>query len=149
MSGTFDRADKLVMVAGLGVFFLLAGYVLAHAHEDIIPPPPEQGTSVTLGGLYIVCDTKDQVADIITGGGHDNKALEAKFHEYNAKIDTKGEPTCDVAQVGRVVVGESEMLGVNMSADGREVNSWAVHIGNEQGEWWMLYGVPTVQGDPA
>lgn len=135
------------MVAGLAVFFLLAGYVLSHATEsNSIPPPPDPGTSITLGGLYIVCDTKEEVADIVSAG-RDNKALEAKFLTHNTKTNPKGEPDCAVAQVGRVVIVGSEMLGVNMSADGREVNSYAVHFGNAQGDWWMLYGVPTTQGN--
>lgn len=147
MSHKMDWIEKLTLALALGILAVLASYTLSHSMEsNSIPPPPDPGTSVTLGGLYIVCDTKEQVADIVSAG-RDHKALEAKFQAHNAKTNPKGEPDCAVAQVGRVVIGESEMLGVNMSADGREVNSYAVHFGNQQGDWWMLYGVPTTQGN--
>lgn len=116
---------------------VLAGSARA---EEYLQPPPE-GWSGSFRSQFVVCDTKDQISEIAKLGEATYAPMHDKLTELYQKANGKGEHTCILAPITNMVVGENEDLGFIVDSAGVKSKAWAVHIGNPEGDWWMLYAV--------
>lgn len=144
MARLVSLALAVVMLAW--TFFLAALLLAGQSHAAQRGPPPN-GWYGAFAMPQIVCDTQEQIASIAAAGAKDNDALQARLAELIRFRNEKGESTCAVLDVGPVAVGESIQLGLVHALQGMN-ETWAVHIGNAQGDWWILYGSPVEGGVP-
>jgi hypothetical protein len=111
----------------------------ARAEEYLEPPPA--GLEVSFQNKYVVCHTKEQVVEIGKLGATEYAPMLAKINEQFQKATDHGEHTCFVTAVEDIFTGESEETGFLIDANGVKSKAWVLHIGNEHGEYWMLYAV--------
>lgn len=130
------------MIAATGFLVLVSK---ARAEEYLEPPPA--GWSGSFQNQFVVCDTKEEVAEIANLGKEKYAPMHAKLNELYMKANAKGEHTCILAPITNMVVGENEDLGFIVDSTGVKSKTWAVHIGNPEGDWWMLYAVHPKQAE--
>jgi hypothetical protein len=139
--------SRKLAIGGLCVAAVaLLGYSRAQAEEYLGPPP--SGMAVSFQNKFVVCDTKEQVVELGKLGASEYAPMLAKLNELYEKADDRGEHTCVVAPIENIIAGENEEIGFIVDSKGVKSKAWALHIGNEHGEWWMLYAVhpKAVQG---
>lgn len=130
------------VLAGLGMIGVTALIVWAgasRAAEKENTGPPPQGFYGQIFQPMAGCDTKDQVSDIAAEGMKGGNAINEKIGVMHSIIDQKGEPTCVFGKyptplaVGEVVSLPDTKIGET------PVHAWALHVGNQGGDWWVLY----------
>ena len=132
------------MLTGAAMIALMAALVYGanKAHAE----PPKQGSYDMVTFPAIVCDTKENIQTIAKAGVDDGKKMQAAFEALVAMKDEKGEPTCTIAPpAGPFAFGENEPLGVLHTQDDTLVDAWAVHLGNENGDWWIIWAEKSKQ----
>lgn len=117
--------------------------LIASARAD----PPPKGWFGSFSGQYIVCDTKDEIRQIAEAGKDDGAKLVAEFKKLADTKNDKGERACVLAPVEEMAVGESEYIGIATAESGTKAKTYAIHIGNQAGEWWMMFGEQVAQSD--
>ena len=117
----------LKSLAALGAaLFVLAGPALAE--------PPPKGYYGNFALPMISCTEREQLVEIFKAGEHDPEdGAKAQFDEY------RRQGVCVVANPGPVAVGEVESLGTFYHSKGKQFLAWALHVGNAQKHWWVMY----------
>jgi hypothetical protein len=86
---------------------------------------------------FIVCDTRDQIMQVVDAV-RTNK-LEAKLTEFVKRIDANHEPVCTYGDIGPVVFGASEHVGVVIDNE-RVIDVWVSHVRGPRGESYLIWG---------
>ncbi len=122
---------KTTLIAAL-LFLFGAGGALAD---------PPSGSRVNLDlEMVLVCDTKEQIADIgIAALDGLESAMEA-FKPYNNLFNERGERVCILqALTGMFAIGEAILIGP-FQGKGKKLILWAVNIMEVTGAtWWIMW----------
>lgn len=131
-------------VIGLSIGFIaLCMYSRAKSEES---GPPPQGSYVSILQPMLSCDTQQQIKDIADAKVESDEAMAAKIDEYAKVIDKNNEPSCVFGKLkAAVAIGESVILP-ELNFGGTIVQAWAVHVGTEGGDWYVMYLSPKSAG---
>ncbi len=124
------------------------------AHADPLFGPPAKGYyGLVAVSPSVLCLTSDNVKTLVNVGlVSKGKQNIEKLREMVNTLDKGGNSLCAlVRHLGPVAVGESNDLGDSYNADGILMHVWAVHVGNQAGDAWLLYGLDKAKEkvDPA
>jgi hypothetical protein len=123
-----------IIAAALG----LCAYSRAQAQDKIYYDPPSPGQVIRVPE-NVLCDEKQQVVDIGKAGHSSFQGLVAKYQEYAAAKDAKGEPVCAYQSVQSARAVEVEQIGVAWGGNGEQFMTYAVRIAGDDGnELWLL-----------
>ncbi len=128
------RTSTCAIAAGI-LAITTIGLGLGTARAD----PPPYGWYGSFSGLYIVCDTEDQVRAISEAGARSSTEMMATFDKFAAVTNSRGEPSCVNTIVPHMRVEQATNLGFSHTFKDVPVNVWSVHITNPYGDAWMLY----------
>jgi hypothetical protein len=125
------RNLPLGTVAVLVCGFMTIGSNFARAE------PPESLAYYEPKTPFVACDTREQIMQIVNSV-KTNKLREtlAAFSKQN---DAHREPACVYGDIGPVVFGASEHVGVVIDNE-RALNVWVSHVGNRRGQFYVLWG---------
>jgi hypothetical protein len=105
--------------------------------------PPAPGSTAMLPNPVLVCDTQAQIASVVDAAkAQPDGGAKAKYDEFKSTMDAKGEPTCIIEHVIGAPVSESTDMGTFQFMPDHWFHGWAVHIGDESANGWMLYLEP-------
>ena len=80
---------------------------------------------------FVTCDTRDQIMQVLDAvRAH---IVEEKLDEFAKAAGPKNEPGCLYSDIGPILFGASEHVGVLFDND-RAINLWVSHVGNRRGE---------------
>ena len=100
--------------------------------------PPETMAYYEPQTPFIVCNTRAQIMQIVNSVKA-NKLRET-LADFSKQIDaTNHEPACAYGEIGPVVFGASEHVGVVVDNE-RALNVWVSHVGNLRGQFYLLWG---------
>jgi hypothetical protein len=86
---------------------------------------------------FIICDTRDEITQVLEAvRAH---KLSQKLAEFAKTTGPKHEPVCAYSNVGPLVFGASEHVGVLFDSE-RAINMWISHVGNRRGDFYLLWG---------
>jgi len=86
---------------------------------------------------FVICDTRDQIMQVLDAvRAH---KLQDKLDEFVKAAGRKNGPACLYSDIGPIVFGASEHVGVLFDND-RAINLWVSHVGNRRGEFYLLWG---------
>ena len=86
---------------------------------------------------FIICDTRDEITQVLDSvRAH---KLSEKLAEFAKTTGPKHEPVCAYSDVGPLVFGASEHVGVLFDSE-RAINMWVSHVGNLRGQFYVLWG---------
>lgn len=126
------------------IFGLLVAGLLSSTATASPPPADYYGG---FNGYYFICDSQEQATAIAQAGKDGADAVMAKFREYYALKNEKGESACGYQQLpGAWQVGERIEFGpIKYGKDNHPATAWILHIGNADMALWMLYA-DTIEG---
>ena len=122
----------------------VAGTLACLLPTGVLGDPPGDVVAAIDIPAALVCDTKEQIADIALAaiaGGIDGALI--AFRPYAMARNDRGEPLCVIGRMrGRFAFGESVFVGEGMVRDAVR-HFWATHIGLPTGlDYWMLWDEP-------
>jgi hypothetical protein len=86
---------------------------------------------------FVICETHDEIMQVLDSvRAH---KLNEKLAEFSKTPGPKHEPVCTYSDVGPVLFGASEHVGVLFDSE-RAINMWVSHVGNRHGEFYLLWG---------
>jgi len=123
---------SLGSLAALTCAFVAIGTNFARAD------PPESLGYYEPKTPFIVCNTREQIMQVV------NSVKENRLRETLAGFSkqigaTKHEPACAYGEIGPVVFGASEHVGVVIDNE-KALNVWVSHVGNLRGQFYLLWG---------
>lgn len=121
----------LVMVAAT------AAIVAAGSARADVPPKSWYGAFPV---PVIACDTEEEIAAIAKARDNGHDAMVEKFKELAATLGKGNAPACAYGNVGMVAAGENVPLPDSKDANEAPVSLWALHVGNSDVDFWILYG---------
>ena len=86
---------------------------------------------------FIACDTREEIMQIVDSVKA-NK-LKETLAAFSKQTDGNREPACVYGDIGAVVFGASEHVGVVIDNE-RALNVWVSHVGNLRGQFYVLWG---------
>jgi hypothetical protein len=99
--------------------------------------PPQSAAYYEPKTPFVICDTRDQIMQVLDAvRAH---KLKDKLDEFAKAAGPKNEPGCLYGDVGPILFGASEHVGVLFDNDGA-INLWVSHVGNRRGEFYLLWG---------
>ena len=119
----------------------LASACLAETQE-VVPPPP--GWIGSFGISFIVCDSKDQLREIVLAGESGYSKGVERYKKYFAERNDKGMARCDHYNAEHPVlvrIGISEEIGYYYDRSDIKTKAWAIAINNGVSDRWLLFGV--------
>jgi hypothetical protein len=88
---------------------------------------------------FIVCDTRDQMNDVIDAIKV-GKVLD-KMEELKKIIDSNGEPVCMNGPLGPLTFDNNESIGtITDTQQNVQVNFWVSSVHNPKGKFFLLWG---------
>ena len=86
---------------------------------------------------FVVCDTRDQIMQMLDAvRAH---KVKQKLAEFAKTAGPNHEPACLYSEIGPVVFGASEHVGVLFDNE-KAIDMWVSHVGNRRGEFYLLWG---------
>jgi len=100
--------------------------------------PPETLAYYEPKTPFIVCNTRAQILQIVNSVKANR--LRETLADFSKQVDaTNHEPACTYGEIGPVVFGASEHVGVVIDNE-RALNVWVSHVGNLRGQFYLLWG---------
>ena len=86
---------------------------------------------------FIICNTREEITQVLDSvRAH---KLGDKLAEFAKTTGPKHLPVCAYSDVGPLVFGASEHVGVLFDSE-RAINMWISHVGNRHGDFYLLWG---------
>lgn len=98
--------------------------------------PPQSMAQYEPNTPFIVCDTRDQIMQVVEAV-RTNK-LKGKRTEFAKQIDANHEAVCAYGDIGPIVFGASEHVGVMVDNE-RVIDVWVSHVRNPRGEYYLIW----------
>jgi hypothetical protein len=122
---------RKLYLAGAGLVALAFSGSLAQAE------PPRSMVYYEPKTPFIVCNSRDEIKQVLDAvRAHQ---LQQKLAEFAKTTGSKHEPACVFSDIGPVVFGASEHVGVLFDSE-KAINMWVSHVGNHRGEFYILWG---------
>jgi len=122
---------NLASAGTLACAFAALGLGLARAE------PPRSMAYYEPKAPFVICNTHDQIMQVLDAvRAH---KLNEKLAEFTKTADVQHDPVCIYGEIGPVLFGASEHVGVLFDSD-RAINMWVSHVGNRRGEFYLLWG---------
>ena len=118
-------------VAALVFGFMTIGANVARAD------PPDTLAYYEPKTPFIACDTREEIMQIVDSVKA-NK-LKETLAAFSKQTEGNREPACVYGDIGAVVFGASEHVGVVIDNE-RALNVWVSHVGNLRGQFYVLWG---------
>jgi len=125
---------KLLPVGGVAA---LTCALMAMGSNFARAEPPESMGYYEPKTPFIVCNTHEEIMQIVNSVKA-NKLRETLV-EFSKQTGAKHEPACVYGDIGPVVFGASEHVGVVVDND-KALNVWVSHVGNLRGQFFLLWG---------
>jgi hypothetical protein len=124
------RKLQVYSVSAIACALIVIGSSCARAE------PPQSMAYYEPNTPFVVCDTRDQIMQVVDAV-RTNK-LKAKLTEFGKQIDANREPVCAYGDIGPIVFGASEHLGVVIDKE-RVLDVWVSHVRNPRGESYLIW----------
>jgi hypothetical protein len=119
-----------------GVAALVCGFVTIGANIARADPP-DSLAYYEPKTPFIACDTREEIMQIVDSVKA-NK-LKETLAAFSKQTEGNREPACVYGDIGAVVFGASEHVGVVIDNE-RALNVWVSHVGNLRGQFYVLWG---------
>jgi hypothetical protein len=119
-----------------GVVALVCGFV-AIGSNVARAEPPDSLAYYEPKTPFVACDTREEIMQVVDSVKA-NKLRET-LATFSKQIDANHEAACVYGDIGPVVFGASEHVGVLIDNE-RALNVWVSHVGNLRGQFYVLWG---------
>jgi hypothetical protein len=121
----------------IGGVAALAWTIMTVGVNEARAEPPESMGYYESKTPFIVCNTREEIMQVVNSV-KTNK-LEQTLAAFSKQADPSHEPACVYGDIGAVVFGASEHVGLVVDNE-RAIDVWVSHVGNRHGDFYLLWG---------